>query len=282
MTQLSETRGFYQDSKVDLEKFNSIQAADQAGHLSGKYSFIPTTRVISALESKNWFPVKAQEVRCRKAETMGFQKHLIRFRNPDLSPMDIIKDAIYPEIVLTNSHDGLASFNLMAGLFRVICANGLIVADSMFNTMRIRHMGYTDQAVHEAIEGITDTIPTINNSVRDFQSIELTPDERGIYAAAALEIKYTPEEMAERKDLIKIDRLLSSNRSADSLPTLWNTFNVIQEKFIKGGKFAVKDTGYGYQRSRKVRGVNSITENVRLNKALWTLTEKMAELKKSA
>ena len=81
-------------SEVDLQKFNSINAADQAGHLSGKYSFIPTTRVISALESKNWFPVKAQEVRCRKAETMGFQKHLIRFRNPDLSQMENIKDAI--------------------------------------------------------------------------------------------------------------------------------------------------------------------------------------------
>jgi len=56
---------------------------------------------------------------------------------------------------------------------------------------------------------------------------------------------------------------------------------VIQEKFLKGGRYAVKDTGYGYNRTQKVRGVNSITENVRLNKALWTLTEKMAELKKT-
>lgn len=282
MQSLEVNRGFYQDSKVNLDNFRSITAAGQAGNLSEKYSFIPTTRVISALAEKNWLPVKAQEVKSRKTETAGYQKHMIRFRNSDMSPMVLTRDEVYPEIVLTNSHDGLASFNLSAGLYRVICTNGLVVADSMFNTARIRHMGYTDQAVHLAIEGISDVIPTVNSRLREFQGIELTKDEQGVYAAAALEIKYTPEELAAKKDVIRVDRLLRPDRRQDTDPTLWNTFNVVQEKFLKGGKYATKDTGYGYQHSRKVRGVNSITENIRLNKALWILTEKMAELKKAS
>jgi len=40
-------------------------------------------------------------------------------------------DSLVPEIVLTNSHDGYASFQLMAGVFKFVCSNGMIVADSL-------------------------------------------------------------------------------------------------------------------------------------------------------
>lgn len=144
-------------SQVDLSRFASIQANHERETLSKKYSFIPTTRVMSAFADKGWYPVKAQEVRA-KEERIGFQKHLIRFRREGSAP--VLRE-IHPEIVLTNSHDGLASFKVMAGLFRLVCSNGLVVSEGGFNSISIRHMGYTDQEVHRAIEQVSDTVPAI-------------------------------------------------------------------------------------------------------------------------
>jgi len=215
----------------DLSRFQSINAQNEMDTLSKKYSFIPTTTVINAFSQKGWMPVKAQEVRCLKEERKGFQKHLIRFRRENSMP---VLNEVHPEIVLTNSHDGLASFQIMAGLFRLVCLNGLVVADSTFSKHSIRHMGYTDQAVHLAIEHVSDSIPMITNKVKDFQEIELTQDEKGIFAQAALAVKYGEDALTERE--FDIDRLISPVRRADTAPTLWAEFNTVQEKFIRGGR----------------------------------------------
>ena len=65
-------------------------------------------------------------------------------------------------------------------------------------------------------------------------------------------------------------------RSEQREPNLYNTMNNVQEKMLRGGVYVTnKQTG----NKQRARAVASISENVRLNKALWTLTEKMAELK---
>ena len=267
---------------IDLERFDSIQQGDSAGRTSGKYSFIPTTTVVNVLEKHGWEPVRASEVKCRDLERRGFQKHLIRFRNSKIIIKN--KDQLRPEIVLTNAHDGLASFILQAGIFRVVCANGLIVADSVFAKHRICHMGYTDHKVSLAIEAMCDSVPKIGNKVEEFQAIDMTKDEQGVFAMAALAMKYGEEAVEERKFLT--DALLYPSRSCDKEHTLWNTYNTIQEKFIKGGRFEVKEVKSGYYRGReklgRSRGCNSINESIRINKGLWMLIERMAELKKAA
>lgn len=65
--------------------------------------------------------------------------------------------------------------------------------------------------------------------------------------------------------------LLRPKRSEDVKPTLWNTYNTVQEKFLKGGRYV--------HAANRMREVKSINDNIKLNKTLWSLTEKMAELK---
>ena len=69
--------------------------------------------------------------------------------------------------------------------------------------------------------------------------------------------------------------VLAPRRGADRSPDLWTTANVVQENVIKGGLRGVSATT---GRGRKTRAVASVAEDVRLNRALWTLTERMAEL----
>ena len=51
---------------------------------------------------------------------------------------------VFPQILLTNSHDGKNSFQFQAGLYRLICSNGLVIADTQFEAVKIRHMGILD------------------------------------------------------------------------------------------------------------------------------------------
>ena len=61
---------------------------------------------------------------------------------------------------------------------------------------------------------------------------------------------------------------------------LFTVFNVIQENLIKGGIRGYRLNKYGYTTRTKTREVKAIDQNVKLNRALWTLTEKMMEMKR--
>lgn len=257
---------------IELTKYQSINQIQEREGLSDVYSYIPTTRVIDTLAKQGWQPVNAQEVKARN--NPGFQKHLIRFRQENTSYNEEI-----PEIVLTNSHDGKASFQLMAGIFRCVCSNGLIVADSMFAAHRILHKGYTDEAVINAAYDVIEHTPKVINRISDFKAIPLTKDEQVAFVESALPIKYDEERLKDLQGVFSIDRFIKPQRKEDVNSNLWNTYNLIQEKFIKGGRYLNNPRSY---RPEKARGCNNITENVRINKALWMLTEKMAELKGSA
>ena len=63
----------------------------------------------------------------------------------------------------------------------------------------------------------------------------------------------------------------------DSGNDLWTTFNRIQENMIKGGMSGRSKSG----RRSTTREVNGVTENVKLNRALWTLADEFAKLKQA-
>ena len=60
---------------------------------------------------------------------------------------------------------------------------------------------------------------------------------------------------------------------------LWTTFNVVQENIIRGGLRGRKRGSNGRMRNMTTRPVKALDRNIKLNQALWVLTEKMAELK---
>ena len=110
----------------------SVYSTGPSHTVSDKYSFIPTTQIITDLSNEGWEVYDASQ---RKSRTGGemFTKHMLRFRNENI-PMT---GDIVPEIILTNSHDGRNAFNLHAGLFRLVCSNGLVIADQTFEKVYI-------------------------------------------------------------------------------------------------------------------------------------------------
>jgi hypothetical protein len=231
----------------------SVFQTQPKGHLSDKYAFIPTTTVINILEKQHWFPTYASESRTRLEGNKGYQKHVLRFRHESF----IGQKDLVPELVLANSHNGSSSFQLMTGVFRFVCGNGLIVADSNFETIKIRHMGFNQTDVIDASYKIIENVPQIMGKVEEFKSIDLTEEDRSIYVDCAASLRWNDQEAYEKSTALKKIR-----RNEDKSTDLFTTYNVIQENMIKGG---TRDSSW-----KKTRAVNSLSENVRLNKALWS------------
>lgn len=252
-------------NEIQLQKnVPSIFATGAAEKMSGKYGFIPTIEVVRGLKNSGFYPVMASQTKSRKGERESFSKHIMRFRHE--SALEI--KSLIPEIVLVNSHDGSTSYQLRAGIYRLVCCNGLIVGEETF-CRRVKHQGDVVNRVVEAANDIIEIIPISVKKALEWEKIELRDEQREVFAHAAAQLKWEVEEIP-----VTPQKILQPKRSFDDKNDLWTTFNIVQENIIRGGLTYRTIEGH----RQKTRSVNSVNENVRLNTALWTLTEKMAEL----
>lgn len=255
----------------------SVFATRAWSGVSERYSFIPTVSVVESLMSEGWNVMKVQQQTTRLPDKKDFTRHILRFRRPSENVLAV--GDVFPEIVLINSHDRGSAYQMHAGLFRLVCLNGLVVDDSTFSRLSIRHSGNVIDEVRRGVDSIVKEIPRITGEVNIMQDIELTPDERGVFARAALSLKY------DETIPIEPTRMLSRKRYGDEKQDLWTTFNVIQENLIRGKvPYTVpshrdEEGVYHYTQRKHTRAVNSIQEDTKLNKALWTLAEEMKKLK---
>ena len=239
--------------------------------VSKRYSFVPTLTAVNLLRDAGWFPIHAEQSAVRVARREGYQRHLIRFAKNGLS-----FDGERVDLVLFNSHDRGCAFKLIASVWRQICGNGLMVA-SEFANFSHKHIGFKpDNFVHSAGE-IASAAGTIADRVDEMKIIEMSPDERGIFAQAAHNLIYDDPEQAP----VQPHQLLDERRYDDKGNDLWTTFNVVQENVMRGGLKGTTRGNNGRLRRTTTRPVKALDRNIKLNQALWFLTEKMAELKQA-
>ena len=233
---------------------------------SEKYRFIPTTQVLDILADSGWSPVTATQARVLNPEHDGYQRHMVRLRNENLARDLVDVGDVIPEIVLVNSHGGGSSFQLHAALLEKVCTNGLIV-DRPAADYRIPHVGYADSKAEEVIKAVVELFPHVLASRSAWQSLLLNPEEQQAFARRAAFLRF-----GERATTVDPTEMLRVRHAGQSGPTLWNTFNVVQEATIRGGVRR-------WHPSRMwvaSRSVNAIGDTIRLNRALWRLSEEIA------
>jgi Domain of unknown function (DUF932) len=252
----------------------SVFAVDKHTSRSERFTYVPTVEVLKALEKEDFLPFEVRQGGSRDVDKRGFTKHLIKLRQGG-QVMRNVGDAIR-ELVLLNAHDGTSSYRLMSGVFRMVCSNGMVVADGEMHDVRIPHKGDIVGDVINAAYEIVDDGKRVDESMREMAAITLTRPEQEAFAESALHIRYG-DEVAP----IQPRQLLAPRRSADDRPDLWHTFNRVQENLVERGGISYMHRNEQTRRiqHRHTRPVNGIAENVKLNQALWTLAAKMAELK---
>lgn len=276
-------------SNEELQKYAPSMFAIAAHESrSARFVPIPTLQIVDALRKEGFMPFSAKQSKTRDESKVDFTKHMIRFRRSADNNGAFRNDTAIPEVVLLNANDGTSSYQLYGGLFRTLCLNGLIVAESMIESVRISHKGDIVGQVIEGSYSVLDNTAKAMEAQQAWAQIQLQPKEALAFAEAAHVLRFDRDENNNAQGAgaaIRVDELLKVRRHGDEHNNLWTVFNRVQENSIKGGLHGVQKGGYDaegkYKQARRVttKAVNGIDQDVKLNKALWSLAEKMAELK---
>lgn len=258
----------YPLSNVELlDKAPALFTEEPHHETSDKYHFIPTIEVINEIKQHNWYPVSVQEANVKDEDKDGYQRHLVRFRHFDdlLNPQ---QNAM--EILLFNSHDRSTAFSLSAGVYRFVCANGLVIADSVFERYKIKHIGERHNDVMHAINTISAFKPKLEEKINHFESIHLSNYEKQSFAKAAIPLRFDAQLQVDYNDLLVPHRL------EDEHNDLYTVMNIVQENLLRGNIAGInKETGRRFT-SKEIKSIN---KDLEVNQGLWDIAEKVATLK---
>nr|WP_256387615.1 DUF932 domain-containing protein [Citrobacter sp. L55] len=243
----------------------------------------------------------------RDPERREHTKHMLRLRREGQ-----ITGKQVPEIILLNSHDGSSSYQMLPGLFRAVCQNGLVCGES-FGEVRVPHKG---DVVSQVIEGAYEVLGIFDRveEKRDaMQSLLLPPPAQQALAKArvphkgdvvsqviegAYEVLGIFDRVEEKRDAMQSLLLPPPAQQALAKAALTYRFGedhqpVTESQILSPRRWQDEsnDLWTTYQRIQEnlikgalsgrnakggrshTRAVRSIDGDVKLNRALWVMAE---------
>jgi len=261
----------------DLEELKqyapAVFATQPNPNVTNRYSFIPTNEIVENIMGLGW------ELHSAKQNGPDpSSRHMVRFSNPKMGFFDLKSDKVKPQIILDNSHNRGSSAQIHMGLFRLVCTNGLVVAmPGMYTAVKFRHMGVDREELRKILEVAGTQYKIIGDHIGDMQQVKMTEDKSEEFAIKAI-ARREPHLFVNDDGTINVSKLTASTnpkdiispiRGEDRADNLWNVFNVIQERMIKGGYARITANG----RNSTTRGMTNATRNVEYNKELWGIAE---------
>lgn len=247
----------------------SVFAEEAHDSRSARYAYIATQEILAGLMREGFEVFSATQSKARSEDKREHTKHMLRLRHRSMQ-LQAVGDSA-PEIVLVNSHDGSSSYKMMGGMYRLACNNGLTVPDGIVQTVKVLHSGHVADKVTEGAYEVLDGLTRVVDSRDGMRAVTLSDDESRVFAAAALQLRYDDDKPAP----VEAAQVLRPRRLEDRAPDLWTTFNRTQENLIRGGLRGRAANGA----RQSTRAVTGIDQDVKLNRALWTLAEEMRKLK---
>ncbi|EDU4887082.1 DUF945 domain-containing protein [Salmonella enterica subsp. enterica serovar Java] len=241
----------------------SVFGEDKHTSRSEKYTYIPTITLLENLRREGFEPFFACQSRVRDPGRRDYTKHMLRLRRAGQ-----ITGQQVPEIIILNSHSGESSFQLLPGMWRQVCANGLVCGQS-FGEIRVPHRGDIAGKVIEGAYDVLGVFDRVEEKREAMQSLLLPPPAQQALAKAALTYRF-----GEEHQPVAATQILTPRRYEDRKDDLWSVFNRIQENLSKGGLPGRTAKG----KRTHTRAVNGIDGDVRLNRALWVMAEQMQQV----
>ena len=251
----------------------SVFAEGKHASRSERYTYIPTIQVLRGLRKEGFEPFMVAQSASRVEGKAEFTKHMIRMRHAG----QVQTKPEANEIILINSHDGASSYQMLAGLFRFVCCNGLVVGE-VVEDIRIPHKGDIQNDVIEGAFRVLDEFEAVDEHAEAMKALPLEPREEIAFATAALALRFgdgAVEEGGHRPAPVTAEQLIEARRPEDLGHNLWTTFQRVQENVMRGGQPGRSVQG----RRLHTRPVGSIDRGVSLNRALWMLAEEMRQIK---
>ncbi|ELE9461174.1 DUF945 domain-containing protein [Salmonella enterica] len=240
----------------------SVFGEDKHASRSDRYSYIPTITLLENLRREGFEPFFACQSRVRDPGRRDYTKHMLRLRRAGQ-----ITGRQVPEIIILNSHSGESSFQLLPGMWRQVCANGLVCGQS-FGEIRVPHRGDIAGKVIEGAYEVLGVFDRVEEKREAMQSLLLPPPAQQALAKAALTYRF-----GEEHQPVTTAQVLTPRRREDYGQDLWTVWNTIQENLLKGSLPGRTAKG----KRTHTRAVNGIDGDVKLNRALWVMAEQMQQ-----
>jgi hypothetical protein len=246
-----------------------VLAEQPTRQVSSQYVFANTKTVVEDLAELGWMPTQAGQRKMKKsmAQPSIYSPHMVKFSNPEIYIEGRDGDVSFPQIILMNRHDGLGSFKFMAGLYRLVCSNGLVIATQQFASYSIPHKGYSFEELRHMVQERTKALPEQLEVMNKMKQIDLNPGQRrklameGILLRSGIDPTTVVQDKVYNIDPQMIQDVLTPARPSDEGNDLWATYNVIQEKLIKGG--------FNVGTRRTAKAVKSFEKDLSLNSQLF-------------
>ncbi len=243
--------------------------------VSDNYGFVKTSDIIAAMNEAGYACVEVRQSQRRDEERMPYTKHMVKFRQHGAIKGLLKRGDVIPQVVMLNSHDRSSGFHLYAGMYRVVCSNGLIVSDSqLVEPIKVRHslaaVGDIVNRSRVLVKGADGVYALREEMLRATMTDKLARE----FAHAALAFR-----PPRRAGILDPGTLLEVRRDEDKALDLWHVFNRVQENMLRGGNTTVTEGG----RQVLTKGIGRIERDVQVNSALWGLAvETLAKLGKKA
>lgn len=236
--------------------------------VSAKYGFVSTADLIKAMREFGFVPTQVNAYMRRNADIRQFTKHMIRFRKAGDNVKKLVVGDVVPQLCLINSHDRSSMFQLVGGLWRLVCGNGLMVSQGAnVEPLVIRHTTAAVEGLLDAAGKLIKQQKYVFELVDEMKGTTLNDKQAITFADEALHIR------PERAGTIDPKQLLNPRRPEDAGMDLWHVFNRVQENMMRGGLNGVT----GNNRAVVTRGVTSVNADLHLNSNMWRVAVEAIE-----
>lgn len=232
------------------------------GDLSSRYQNLDSNDVVERLEDMGLTFEGISLASAYKPSNRGFQKHLLTF-----STGRELTDGNFLQLLVTNSYNGKTSLQFNLGIYRMVCANGLIVGDTIYSR-RVLHKGDAQKQLEDAYDDFKEAIPTVQSKVITLSKSEYSVEDEKSYINKAFEHSHDSS-----KYELAGDDLFIPQRTEDTPNSVYNLYNRVQERILKG-QYNLKNKETGKIRSARKKTSVSVFNDT--NKFLWNEAEKIA------
>ena len=255
-----------------------INPVDQikAGIERETYGFVSTREMLDVFESKGWTVASTSVVKPRKAEKIGFQRHLICLENTAFPAIPGLStdNASRPQICVLNSHDGTTAVRMFLGLLRIACLNGIIAGLSLKDFKAV-HSKNVATRIGDGIEYLSDNIGTLFEQVQQLQGMQLNDAALNEYVKTVVDARLKNVRNIQTVDYSSALRV---RRDADKAQDAFTVLNRVQESIVRGG------IEYSYLRNirddkeqiveqclthTRTRALKSVPSQVNLNRLIY-------------
>lgn len=253
---------------------NIVPAAFQTkphARMSNRYQFINTMDVVEKFIDAGFLPYSGNQINFRKETSLqGYQFHKVTLFHPDMVVLNSRGQVDeYFNIEILNSHNGYSKFALHGSFYRLACDNGMLALSNDLGHIVTRHTGENLAiSTNEIIEKMAEQFEIMMKSVKKMKATQLSKEKQITLASKMAEIRAFKQ---KGKYNYNAEQLLTPLREQDKGNSLWKTYNVVQEKLIKGynfdgGRVASEEDK---KAARKLRAINHMKDQIDLNKAFF-------------